>query len=126
MRLLARNRRKVWYCLYQGRKPLLDQDGYDTGETAITYSSPVALMANVTAASGDATQEQFGIGIRYDKVLQVAGTDCPIDEHALLFVDVEPPEEFDPANVTADYAVTRVSKSLNSTSIAVSRVRQDG
>lgn len=126
MRLLARNRRKVWYCLYQGRNPILDQDGYDTGETAITYSSPVALMANVTAASGDATQEQFGIGIRYDKVLQVAGTDCPIDEHALLFVDVEPPEEFDPANVTADYAVTRVSKSLNSTSIAVSRVRQDG
>ncbi|RHJ96115.1 hypothetical protein DW090_01590 [Olsenella sp. AM05-17] len=126
MRLLARNRRKVWYCLYQGRNPILDQDGYDTGETAITYSSPVALMANVTAASGDATQEQFGIGIRYDKVLQVAGTDCPVDEHALLFVDVKPPEEFDPANVTADYAVTRVSKSLNSTSIAVSRVRQDG
>ncbi|MDD6566987.1 MAG: hypothetical protein PUF11_09435 [Parafannyhessea umbonata] len=124
MRLLARNRRKVWYCLYQGRNPILDADGDDTGEVAVTYSEPVALLANVTAASGDAAQEQFGVGIKYDKVLQVAGTSCPIDEHSLLFVDTEPPADFDAANVPADYAVTRVSKSLNSTSIAVSRVRQ--
>lgn len=123
MRMLERNKRRLWYCLYEGRKPILDEDGFDTGETAISYSEPTELMANVTAASGDATQEQFGVGVTYDKVVQVAGTDCPIDERTVLFVDSEPPDEFDQTSVGGDYVVRRVSRSLNSTSIAIARVR---
>lgn len=126
MRLLARNKRPVWYCLYKGVEMVKDSDGNRTGERAVAYQEPVRLMCNVTAASGSAAEEGFGIGVSYDKVIQVDGTTCPIDERTMLYVDSQPPGDFDPTDATCDYAVTRVSKSLNHTSIAISRVRQDG
>lgn len=122
MRLLARNQRRVWYCLNQGRTPITDSNGNETGEYEVAYSEPKQLMANVTAASGSAEQEQFGIGIQYDKVLQVSGTTCPIDEHSLLFIDTEPPTGAENPADSADYIVKRVSVSLNHTSIAAARV----
>ena len=122
MRMLARNQRKVWYCLYRGRTPITDSDGNETGEYVISYSDPIEIMANVSAASGSEEMEQFGIGVRYDKVLQIAGTTCPIDEHSLLFMDTSPPDGSDSPSDSADYIVKRVSVSLNSTSIAASRI----
>lgn len=123
MRNLLRNQRRVWYCPYSGRTAITDPDGHDTGETAVAYGEPVAAMANVSAASGDATQEMFGIGVSYDKVLQLPGTGWPIDERTVLYVDREPPGEFVATGVEADYAVVRVSTSLNQTSVAVRKVR---
>lgn len=123
MRLLKRNQIPFWYCLYKGKQPIYDADGYDTGETALTYAEPVKVKAHITAASGDVTYEQFGIGVVYDKVVQLDGTDWDIDEQTVLFVDKDPPATFDAQNVPCDYTVTRVSKSLNFTSLAIKKVR---
>lgn len=122
MRMLRRNMRPFWYCAYEGRSTIVDDDGYDTGEPAVTYASPVKVMGNVGAASGNSEVEQFGVGVSYDKVIILAGTDWPIDERTLLFLDTEPPKEFDPSSVAADYAVVRVSKSITQTSIAAKRI----
>lgn len=123
MRMLRRNMRPFWYCAYQGRSTIIDSDGYDTGEPTVTYAKPVRVMGNVGAASGDSEVEQFGVGVSYDKVIILAGTDWPIDERTLLFLDTEPPSDFDQSNVSADYAVVRVSKSITQTSIAARRLR---
>ena len=123
MRNLERNKRPFWYCLYNGETELVDDDGYPTGERAVTYAKPVRVMGNVSAASGNAYTERFGVGASYDKVIVLEGTDWPIGETTALFVDKEPPEDFDPADVEYDYRVVRVSPSLNQTAIAISEVR---
>lgn len=144
MRNLLRNQRTVWCCLYGSRTPILDGDGHDTGETAIGYAAPVAVRANVSTASGDATQEAFGIGVAYDKVAQLPGTGWPMDERTVVYVDRTPPGSADyawdaasgawvaadgtlwqwqPTDAEADYAVVRVAESLNQTSLALRKVR---
>jgi hypothetical protein len=123
VRTLERNKREFWACAYVGRTEIADE-GHATGEYAITYGEPVLMRGNVTAASGNAELEQFGIGVEYDRVIQLPGTDWDVDEHTVLFLDREPPEDFDPTNVPYDYTITRVSKSLNHTSLAVSKVRR--
>ena len=62
MRLMNRNRRSVYYKLFIASTPLLDEDGYETGEGEIEYGDPVKLeSANVSPATGSAQREQFGI-----------------------------------------------------------------
>lgn len=123
---LARNQRTFWYALYAGRTTVKDSDGNDTGEPCVAYSAPVAARGNVSAASGNAQQEQFGIGVTYDVVIQLPGTDWPIDEYAVLWLSKPPAATYDPTSPGNDYAVVRVSKSLNQTSVAARRVTSDG
>ena len=90
MRLMKRNLKPIWYCLYQGREPVKDSDGYETGETEISYSDPVQIKVNVSPASGQAQDEMFGTGLDYDKVIITDWMNCPIDENSVLFVDTPP------------------------------------
>lgn len=121
MRLLQRNLTPVWYCLYKDKKPLLDNDGNETGEYTITYHKPVKMMCNVSSATGQAQMGMFGNLDSYDKVIIVDNANCPIDENSVLFIDRKP--GFNQGKPTFDYTVSRVAKSLNSVSIAVSKVK---
>ena len=123
MRLMKRNLRKIWYCLYNDNIPVLDEDGYETGETTSGYGEPIAIDVNVSPASGYAQTEMFGNLDNYDKVVLTDDMSCPIDENTVLFVDHEP--EFDEEDKLInkhDYTVKRVAKSLNHISYAVSGV----
>lgn len=120
MRLMNRNCRTIYYCLFKG-KEALTEDGYETGESKITYDKAVAMSVNVSAASGYAQTETFGNLDDYDKVIITADTSCPVDENTVLFVDKDP--EYDDADKPVyDYTVRRVAKSLNYISIAVRKV----
>ena len=121
MRILARNKRPLWYLLYEGKEPVKDEDGNETGEFQITYKTAVRLDANISAATGSAQVEQFGNFAGYDKVVVTDDMSCPIDENTVLFIDKEPEYDANGAPLY-DYVVKRVAKSLNSISYAVSRV----
>lgn len=121
MKLMKRNLKPVYYCLYKGREPLLDEDGNETGEYQVGYEVPVKMMCSVSPATGYAQVNMFGNLESYDKVLITDNTDCPIDENSLLFVDKEP-EFGNDGNPLCDYRVRRVAKSLNSISYAISKV----
>lgn len=121
MKIMERNKSLFYYSLYGTKRPVLDDEGYETGETTVGYSEPVAMRANVSAATGVAQTEQFGNFIAYDKVIVTDDMDCPIDENSVLFIDKEPAFDGD-GNPLYDYTVKRVAKSLNSISIAVSKV----
>ena len=137
MRTLKRNQRPFWYCLYQGEIPILDEYGNESGETIVTYEDEVELSANISQATGQSNTEQFGNLENYDKVIVIDDLDCPIDENSVLFIDKEPEyKDAEYNEVTAitvtgatvkvpvyDYIVRRVAKSLNSISIAVSKVK---
>lgn len=112
MRCLVRNKRKFYYALYQGRTEIMDGT-YETGEYENSYSTPVECFANISPATGNSRIEQFGNDLQYDKVIVMEDTD--MDENSVLWVDVTPPSSF-------DYIVKRIAKSLNSVSIAISKV----
>lgn len=118
---MERNKRQFYYSLYQSQTIVRDEYGNETGEPKRVYSSPVAMRANVSSASGTAQTEQFGTLVQYDKVIVTDDMTCPIDENSILFVDKEP--SFDSGNnPLPDYIVKRVARSLNSIAYAISRV----
>lgn len=121
MKLMKRNLKPVYYCLYADRVPLLDDDGNETSEQRIVYGEPVKLMCSVSPATGYAQANMFGNLESYDKVLITDDMTCPIDENTVLFVDKEP--EFRDGKPIFDYTVRRVAKSLNAISYAVSKVK---
>ena len=137
MRALRRNKRLFYYCLYAGKTPIIDEWGNETGESIVTYSDPVEMLANISPATGLSNTEQFGNLENYDKVIVTDWIDCQIDENSVLFIDKEPEftegETHEPTAVTTtdvsvripvpDYIVVRVAKSLNSVSIAVRKVK---
>lgn len=120
MKIMERNKRGFYYLLYAGSEPVMDEYGNEVG-TKVTYSDPVPLRANVSPATGSAQVEQFGNLADYDKVIVTDDMSCPIDETTVLFLDKEP--EFNTEGVPLyDCRVKRVAASLNSISIAVSKV----
>ena len=121
MKVMERNKRTFWYCLYDRKEPIIDEDGNETGEEQIVYKPAQSLRANISAASGSSQVEQFGNLAGYDKVIVLDDTSCLIDENAVLFIDKEP-EYDDDGKPLYDYRVKRVAKSLNSVSIAATKV----
>ena len=77
--------------------------------------------ANISPATGVSQVEQFGKELKYDKVIVLDDITCPIDENSVLFVDKQP-EKDDDGNLLFDYIVKKVARSLNSVSIAISKV----
>ncbi len=119
MRCLNRNKRQFWYCLYNSRgSEIVDEWGNATGEYIPSLSAPTPMVANISPASGQSGTEVFGGLENYDKVIVTDWMECPIDEYSVLYVDVTPGN-----NVSHDYIVRRVAKSLNSISIAISKVK---
>ena len=122
MRCLMRNKSTFYYSLYLGKVAVVDQEGNETGETKPSFSTPVRMKANISASSGDAQVEQFGTAISYDRVIVTEEMDCPIDENSVLCVESSPSYDSD-GNLKYDYIVTKVAKSINSISIAISKVK---
>lgn len=116
LRTLERNKQVIYYALYEGKEPVLDEYGNETGEYEILYSSPTALRINVSAARGEYSTRQFGDTEKYDKVLMTDDLNVPITETSILWIDSLDTEK------PHDYIVKKVAKSLNSVSIAVSKV----
>jgi len=137
VKCLHRNKRPFYYCLYKGEIEILDEYGNLSGEKIVTYEDGVMEMANISTATGQSNTEQFGNLENYDKVIVIDDLDCPIDENSVLFIDKEPEykdAEYNEATAITitgatvkvpvyDYIVRRVAKSLNSISIAVSKVK---
>jgi len=136
LKALKRNQRPFYYCLYKADAPAVDEYGNETGDTIVTYYDAVLMGANISPATGQSMTEQFGNLESYDKVIVTDDMNCPISETSVLFIDKAPQYKnvtvYEPTAITTtvstvsvpvpDYVVRRVSKSLNSISIAVKKV----
>lgn len=121
MKLLHRNLRPIYYCLYDRTTVMHDEEGYENGDKSTSYFAPVELLCNVSPAKGAAQIETFGNLENYDRVIITDNMDCPIDENTVLFVDK--PAQWEGGTVIGyDYKVIRVAKSFNTISIAISKV----
>ena len=123
MRCLLRNRVRFFYATYIDREPIIDEYGNLTGEYKIRYSNPQEAKGNVSAARGEVITRQFGDDESYDRVIVMDDPRVPIDKSSILWIDTMPVIDYDGATDTPhDYIVKQVAPSLNSVSIAVSKV----
>ena len=127
MRSLSRNKVRIYYANYHDKTPLKDEYGNLTGEYEISYGHPVEVRANVSAARGESTTRQFGDDVRYDRIIVLDDPEFPIAETSILWIDALPEIKADGTTDTPyDYIVKQVATSLNSVSIAVSKVSVRG
>ena len=123
MRTLARNKIRIYYANFRTKIPIQDEYGNLTGEYDIIYDNPVEVKANVSAARGESTTRQFGEDEGYDRVIVMDDPNVPIDASSVLWIDTLPEIKSDGSTDTPyDYIVKQVAPSLNSVSIAVSKV----
>ena len=123
MRTLNRNKVRIYYANYRDKTPIKDEYGNLTGEYSVSYDNPVSVMANVSAARGEATTRQFGDDQSYDRVIVLDDPKFPISTTSILWLDTQPEILEDGSTGTPhDYIVKQVAASLNSVSIAVSKV----
>ena len=127
MKTLARNKIRIFYANYRDKIPLRDEYGNLTGEYEISYDTPVEVKANVSAARGEATTRQFGEDESYDRIIVLDDPKFPIAVTSILWIDTLPEIAEDGSTKTPhDYIVKQVAASLNSVSIAVSKVSVRG
>jgi len=119
MRLGFRNTRTIYYALYSNETPILDDDGYETGDYTVSYGTPVELNANVVSKSSEVAREYFGEQLEYHKVILV-DIDCPIVESTAIWIDTGNPLE--DSNIKHNYQVVGINDSLNYKAIAVKKV----
>lgn len=123
MRTLLRNKTRFFYALLEDVSESFDEDGYLDPEPDVVYSYPRIMWGNISAAQGEVETRQFGDSELYDKVIVLDDLDTLIDEHTILWIDVEPDIDETGATATAhDYIVKQVARSINSVSIAVRKV----
>ena len=123
MRALVRNKTLIYYADYQEKRPIEDEYGNMTGEYDLLYGNPLAVKANVSAAKGESITRQFGDDVSYDRIILLDDPNFPITESSILWIDTPPVILEDGTTETPhDYIVKRVAPSINSVSIAVSKV----
>ena len=123
MRCMIRNKTPFYYASYIDETEITDEFGNGTGEYDITYSNPIKVSGNVSAAQGEIQNRQFGESESYDKVIVLNDRNTPIDEYAILWVDTLPHLNEDGSTDTPhDYIVRKIARSLNGVSIAISKV----
>lgn len=88
MRSLNRNKRLIHYALRTGETPNVDEYGNETSESTPTYSMPVALHCNVSAAQGEDAVQAFGSFTGYSRTISVADVNCPIAEDSIVWFGV--------------------------------------
>lgn len=118
-RLGFRNTQTLFYAQYSDKIPILDSDGYETGEYTVGYDNPVLLDANVVDKTSQIAREYFGNDIEYKYVI-LTDRDCPIKEDTILWIDTENPLENE--GVEYNCLVSAIKKSLNYKVIAVKGV----
>ena len=135
MRGLVRNKTKFYYALYETREEITDEYGNKTGQYELVYSNPVMMFGNVSAAVGEIQNRQFGESESYDKVIVLDNPNVPINEYSHLWVDTPPLlteigtlvlKDDGTEQTPHDYVVKKVARSLNSVSIAISKVDVNG
>lgn len=135
MKTLIRNKSKFYYALFESKIPKVDEYGNNTGEYEVRWGKPLEYSANISAAKGETSTRQFGESENYDRVIVMSNDTPRIDEYTVLWIDTIPKLDSngllllneDGSVVTPyDHIVKKVARSINSVSIAISRVNVGG
>ena len=118
MRCLLKNKSVFYYALQGEKTEITDEYGNVTGQYNVSHTDPIKTCGNISTAQGEMESRQFGESESYDKVIVLDDVNTPIDEYSILWVDTLPLS----ADTPHDYIVKKIARSLNSVSIAISKV----
>ena len=98
MRVLARNKKVLWYANRVSSSQIVDSNGLKTGNKRQTYSDPVKVRmsmaissgANNLGSQGIAELEPYGIVTGYTARAVTEDLNCPMDEQAKIWYGIEP------------------------------------
>ena len=124
MRNCKKNTRPMYYSLYKGEVPILDENGNEELETMQSYDNPILFRASLSTGQSDAEESPFGKNVTYDRVISTCDTSLPIDENSLIWVKNTPVYNAD-GTVNPDSADYEVAAppldGLNSLRIAIKK-----
>lgn len=133
MRMLQKNKTRLWYALYSDEVPVteIDDDGtvLKTGETKPGYTAPVMFYGNIALSGGESEAVEFGLNLSdYSAKLVLSKGRIPIDETSLIWEKKPIVNEDGTADEkTADYTVVKVAPSKNVDKFALQkRVKNHG
>ena len=121
---MARNKTSFYYAKYTGLSEIIDEYGNATGQYTVTYDNPILMQGNISPVQGALQTQLFGAWENFDRVIVLDDVHHPLDEYSILWVDTVPLIEDDGSTTTPhDYVVTKVARSLNGVSLAISKVK---
>lgn len=130
MKVLARNKKIIWYANPTGSEDIRDSYGNYTGEQRLTFSEPVqydrfsygAMQAYAAALSrGFIKQEPYGLAEDYTLPLTTDDMNCPLQPESRVWVDIEP-YDGEGNLVPHSHIVTAVLPSINVVKVTLKKV----
>ena len=116
MRTVKRNKRPVAYAFYSGMMDLIDSDGNYTGETEITYTTPVKTLMNVSGGRGQADIALFGLVSNFSRTAVTEDLETKFNTETVFWIDADPDTELH------DYRVVAVARTINQVVLALEEV----
>ena len=116
MRTLQRNKRTIWYALYNGVTEVVDEDGNYTGEQEVSYGEPIQARMNVSGGRGQAEIELFGVDNPFTRTAVTDDLTTPFTTDTIFWFEADP--ETDPHN----YRCTGISRTINQVVIALAEL----
>lgn len=123
MRVLARNKRDLWYANPISSSYVTDNNGLKTGEKMMAYGDPAKVRmsmaissgANNLGSQGIATLEPYGIVTGYTARAVTEDLNCPMEEQSRIWYGIEPTAVVEGKTVPVpyNYTVVRKARSLN-------------
>lgn len=147
MRMLVKNKQRIFYSLNLGEQPVFARDDngdiiYDTmpdgesvpritGGKAQAYTVPEEAGVNIAIGAAALKPSPFGFnfsgytGVKeFDAKMVTAKDEYPIDEGSLIWYSTEPPVEAPTDISDCDYFVIAKYSSLNETTFVLQKVQR--
>lgn len=116
MRTLQRNKRTIYYALYNGVQEVVDSDGNYTGEQEVSYGEVQTARMNVSGGRGQAEIELFGVDNPFTRTAVTDDLTTPFNTDTIFWFEADP--LVDPHN----YRCTGVSRTINQVVIALAEL----
>ena len=116
MRTLQRNKRTIYYALYDGVTEVVDSDGNYTGEQEVSYGEVQTARMNVSGGRGQAEIELFGVDNPFTRTAVTDDLTTPFNTDTIFWFEADP--LVDPHN----YRCTGVSKTVNQVVLALAEL----
>ena len=117
MRTTQRDKRTIWYALYEGVSEVVDDDGNYTGEYTVSYSTPTKTRMNISGGRGQAAIEAFGIDNPFTMSAVTDDLTTPFNTDTIFWFGVTPGATYDA--VAHNYKCTGIARTINGLTIAL-------
>lgn len=125
MKILARNRIRIFYALVETETDTYDEYGNLTGSPSLTYGQPIPARMTYGARTGGIALTAHGLEDNYDIQLMTDDMTCPITKGTIVWLGVCPMDS-NGNMVPHTHVVSATIPTLNSITIRLAEVPQPG